>query len=144
MTDAPKSSKQRCDNGHTTLQEWCVYCLAAEIERLRAELETERMRLAGCGVAAMADTPETAAQRLTRDSPYWSASYGDVCRMVDRLMELRTALEGLVTFRDNKEKWDALTDYGVKIALDAAFERGREALRGADETTSVIPEKDNG
>lgn len=60
---------------------------------LNAELETERMRLAGCGVAALADTPKTVAERLTRENPYWSAAYGDVCRMVDRLMELRAALK---------------------------------------------------
>lgn len=59
----------------------------AEAEK---ELERERMRLAGCGVAAMCNTPETAArQRIDQDNPYWSASYGDVCRAVDREMALR-------------------------------------------------------
>lgn len=67
----------------------------AELDRLCAELETERMRLAGCGVAAMANTPTTVAQRITRDNPYWSASYGDVCRAVDREMALRAEVERL-------------------------------------------------
>lgn len=64
----------------------------AEIDSLRAELETERMRLAGCGVAAMSNTEDSRAQRIGRDSPYWSASYGDVCSMVDREMALRAEL----------------------------------------------------
>ena len=59
---------------------------------LRAEVERLRMQLAACGVAAMGNTPETAAQRITRDNPYWSASYGDVCAAVDREMLLRGKL----------------------------------------------------
>jgi len=58
---------------------------------LRKELETERMRLAACGVASMSNTTESAkAQRITRDNPYWSASYGDICNMVDREIKLRS------------------------------------------------------
>ena len=57
------------------------------------ELERERMRLAACGIAAMQNTPESIKQRIGRDSPYWSASYGDVCALVDREIELRTRLE---------------------------------------------------
>lgn len=66
-----------------------------ELEKARGELETERMKLAGCGVAAMCNTESTAAQRIDRDNPYWSASYGDVCAAVDREMKLRTELEAL-------------------------------------------------
>ena len=57
--------------------------------KLKAELEIERMRLAACGVAALSNTPESVARRIGRDSPYWSASYGDVCAAVDREMALR-------------------------------------------------------
>lgn len=67
----------------------------AELDRLCAELETERTRLAACGVAAMANTPSTVAQRITRDNPYWSASYGDVCAAVDREMALRAEVARL-------------------------------------------------
>ena len=66
----------------------CGVCLAQS----RAEVEQLRMQLAACGVAAMCNTPETVAQRITRDSPYWSASYGDVCAAVDREMLLRSQL----------------------------------------------------
>lgn len=56
---------------------------------IREELERERMRLAGCGVAAMMNTEESIKERITPDNPYWSASYSDVCNAVDREMKLR-------------------------------------------------------
>ena len=56
------------------------------------EVETLRMQLAACGVAAMQDTEASRADRITRDSPYWTASYGDVCRQVDALIEARAQL----------------------------------------------------
>lgn len=67
--------------------------MAAE---LRKQLELERVRLAGCGVAATANTPASAATRIARGSPYWSASYGDVCAAVDREMKLRDEQESTV------------------------------------------------
>ena len=76
-----------------------------EIARLRAEVETERLRLAACGVAAMQNTVSSITQRLTRDNPYWSASYGDVCGAVDREMNLRDEVERLKT-----EQGEALAD----------------------------------
>lgn len=63
--------------------------LIAERDQLKEELETERMRVVGCGVAALCNTERTAVDRITSDNPYWSASYGDVCAAVDREMELR-------------------------------------------------------
>lgn len=60
---------------------------------LVAELERERLRLAACGVAAMANTPSTIAQRIGRDNPYWSASYDGVCSAVDREMKYREILD---------------------------------------------------
>jgi hypothetical protein len=63
------------------------------IAALEAELETERMRLAACGVAALCDTPSSMAkQRIEKDNPYWSASYGDVLRQVESLIALRAEL----------------------------------------------------
>jgi len=66
--------------------------LEAENKRLEEDLEAERLRLAGCGVAAMANTPESVANRIGTDSPYYSASYLEVCRAVDREMALREEL----------------------------------------------------
>ena len=62
---------------------------AKEIERLREELEIERMRLAACGAVALANTPETAKQARHMQDNYRSASLDDVIRAVDAEMELR-------------------------------------------------------
>jgi hypothetical protein len=71
-------------------------CLEDQCLEADALLETERLRLAACGVAAMANTPTTARERITPDSPYYSASYSDVCRMVDREMCYREALDKII------------------------------------------------
>lgn len=78
------------------LLEWAADTIdaqAAQLEREARELETERLRLAGCGVAAGQNTAGSVAQRIPRKNPYWSASYDEVCRAVDREMDLRAALE---------------------------------------------------
>ena len=67
----------------------CRAPLVAEVERLTADLEQTRVQLAGCGVAAMQNTEESKAHRVERGAYGWSESYGDVCRMVDREIELR-------------------------------------------------------
>lgn len=70
--------------------------LKKENEKLKSDLETERLRLAGCGVAALGNTAERVKQRIERDNPYWSASYGDVCRAVDAEIELRLCKQELL------------------------------------------------
>lgn len=73
----------------TTIAKWCETAESNE-KKLAAELEIERMRLVACGVAAMANTRESAAeQRVKKDSPYYCASVQDVHNAVDREMELR-------------------------------------------------------
>lgn len=68
-----------------------VEALRAEVEKLKAELETERMRLAACGVAALGNTADSVKERISNDNPYYSASYSDVCRAVDAEIALRAA-----------------------------------------------------
>jgi|688.fasta_scaffold265311_4 hypothetical protein len=65
--------------------------LLESIPTLKAELEREQIRLAACGVVAMADTPESATMTLDIHPDYHSASLDDVIRMVDSLMECRAA-----------------------------------------------------
>ena len=60
---------------------------------LRVELETERMRLVACGVVALANTPDSAKQAREMRPEYWSASCGDVARMVDENIKLRARIE---------------------------------------------------
>ena len=59
------------------------------------ELERERMRLAACGVVAMADTPESAQKARDMKEEYRSASCEDVARRVDECMALRAERDAL-------------------------------------------------
>lgn len=74
----------------------------AQRDRLEAELERERIRLAACGVAAMANTLDSAvAAGISRESQYWSASYGDVVTAVEREMRLRLQRDALLEAMQN-------------------------------------------
>ena len=66
-----------------------------EVRRLNAELERERMRLAACGVVALADTPESAAQAREMRDEYRSASCDDVARRVDECMTMRAECDAM-------------------------------------------------
>ena len=75
---------------------------AAELHRLEAELERERMRLAACDVTACADTPETAVKARQMHEDYKGPAFESVARRVDECIKLRAvnaqlleALEGL-------------------------------------------------
>ena len=67
----------------------------ARIAELTENLETERMRLAACGVVAMANTPESAAKFRQMNDKYRSASLNDVIRCVDEEMKLRNQVAEL-------------------------------------------------
>lgn len=76
----------RDEDGHPiTQRQW---------DSLRQQLETERMRLAACGVVALSNTPESAAKARDMFPDYRSASCDDVARAVDREIELRQQLAG--------------------------------------------------
>jgi len=61
----------------------------ARVKELEAQLERERMRLAGCGAVALANTKETAESTRKCHPDYESASKNDVERAVDEQMRLR-------------------------------------------------------
>ena len=65
------------------------------IDALTDELERERMRLAACGVVALADAVESAKQAREIHNDYKSASCGDVARRVDEFIALRTERDAL-------------------------------------------------
>lgn len=68
-------------------------CLDA-LDSAEQEIERLQLQLAACGVAAMCNTQASKEeQHIERDNPYWSASYGDVCRAVDREMGLRAIVK---------------------------------------------------
>lgn len=62
------------------------------ILQLEKSLETERMRLAACGVVADANTPESAKKAREMKSEYLSASLESVCNAVDQEIKYREAL----------------------------------------------------
>ena len=74
---------------------WKFEKLRPVIHGLMDEIEKLRMQLAGCGVAAMQNTKEAVKERITKDNPYWSSSYGDVCRAVDSEIEFREEIQTL-------------------------------------------------
>ena len=65
---------------------------AAELEAARADIELERIRLAVCGVVAMANTMDSAVKAREMLPEYRSASLNDVIRAVDSEMSLRDRL----------------------------------------------------
>lgn len=67
----------------------------AQNAELRAERERERMRLAACGVVALANTPEAAAKERNMHPDYWSGSCQSVADAVDREMALRAKCDEL-------------------------------------------------
>lgn len=69
--------------------------LREEVERLRDELETERMRVVACGVIALSNTRESAERQRKMHQKYRCASVIDVERAVDREMDLREEVERL-------------------------------------------------
>lgn len=66
-----------------------VAAVRAKWLKAKDELERERMRLAACGVVALANTRELAAKARDFPAEYQSASCDDVARAVDRGMALR-------------------------------------------------------
>ena len=85
---------------------YCSKCVDTALRQARKELEREQLRLAACSVAARANTPDSAAGRINRDHPYWSASYADVCLAVDREMDLRAKLAAAERERD---EWQGIS-----------------------------------
>jgi regulator of replication initiation timing len=103
-----------------------------ERDQLKAENEKLRMQLAGCGVAAMCNTKESAnKQRIGKENPYYSASYQDVCDAVDREMKLRERIanlrEGLTVITTNGLTrgmgWTASQHSRIVLAQDDEMEK---------------------
>jgi len=88
-------------NGRANRFQMLVIERDKQLDRAKEDAQTERMRLAGCGVVAGQNTPKSAADRLDKNDPYWSSSYGDVCAAVDREMALRADLKDFEKFIDD-------------------------------------------
>ena len=104
-----------------------ILSLIDRLKKAEAELERERMRLAACGVVAMADTPESAAKAQEMRDEYRSASCDDVSRRVDECMTLRAerdALAALVSDLDESSSY--WSEYEVPLGI---VERIKEAAK---------------
>ena len=109
---------------------------ADEIERLRADLEREQLRLAACGVVALANTPESAAKARQMHDDYRSASCDGVARAVDREMALRAAL---VAAMEIVQKERTRIAYNAKGAPPAIYDGYADIMRRLD---AVIAQAD--
>lgn len=78
--------------------------LKAANAKMSDELETERIRLAACGVVALANTPESAAKAREMKDEYRSASCDDVARLVDSEMKMRKCLEAIESIMNEAGK----------------------------------------
>lgn len=83
-----------------------------KIKQLESNTEILAMRLAACGVVALADTPESAKRARDMLPQFRSGSCDDVARRVDECMKLRSQLEKVTAERN--------------LVID---ERRKEALR---------------
>lgn len=111
---------------------------ATETERmLRSELETERIRLAACGVVALSNTPESAAKARDMLPEYRSASCDDVARMVDEQMHLRASLTNSqnrlfdVLVGDDGQAWKEAERYLERERPDLYGALNQRVQRGA-------------
>jgi hypothetical protein len=75
------------------------------IKELEDQLETERNRLAVCGVVALADTVSSRVEARKMLPEYRSASLSDVERRVDECIELREKLAAVTEERNDLASW---------------------------------------
>ena len=109
---------------------------AARLAAAESERDALRMQLVACGVVALANTPESAANAREMHPDYRSAACDDVARAVDREMALRAECDALRAdaerYRWMREKNGVAVDVIVfgtthgdlDAAIDAAMKGG--------------------
>ena len=93
-----------------------------KLSRLEQELETERMRLAACGVIALSNTADSAINARDMLPEYWSASAQDCASAVDREMDYRSRLAVTERERDELRKDAEIAVSTRNVALNALQE----------------------
>ena len=122
-----------------------TYTADDEISRLRAELETERMRLVACSVIALANTPESAASARDMHPDYQSPYCDDVARAVDREIALRAELDSMTASRKAAAAWGELWRVRCARAVDelavarAELAECKDLLRIASDFVERLP-----
>ena len=107
---------------------------AEAITKLRAELETERMRLVACSVIALANTPESAASARGMHPDYQSPYCDDVARAVDREIALRAELEEC---RRDAERYRTALEQILAPFEDLNFVSGNKLLTYIHDTATA-------
>jgi hypothetical protein len=145
VADPARREKLLRDWAMTVQREAYAAGRRAERDKLREELERERMRLAACGVVAMANTPGTAAMARDMHADYRSGSCDEVAKAVDREMALRAEAAKLKAERDAHaefyRRFLSLQGDVTKITEEAMEAiKLREALREASNNMRKLME----
>ena len=91
--------------------------LRKQVAELEKELETERMRLAACGVIALSNTRESAAKQRDMHEDYKSASLSEVIRAVDTEIEQRERIAELEKENEKLKERNRKLDVDLLRAL---------------------------
>ena len=94
----------------------CSHPIQVELEQLAAsqqEVEQLRVQLAGCGVAALANTHESRQQSAKQGDYGWSQSYQDVLDAIGREINLREQLDSSQREVETIRKQTAREIYGL-------------------------------
>ena len=100
---------------------WGDYVSHDDYAALEAECERLRMQLVACGVVALANTPESAAQARQMHPDYMSASCSDVADAVGREMTLRRQRDKLAKVLEDVEREHDL----IRRMKNCEIQRGR-------------------
>lgn len=111
-----------------------------ELTKQADQIETLRMQLAACDVAALQNTRESLETRIPKDNPYYSAAYRSVCDAVDREIAHREGctkqaerIEKLRTKLSAQMHQTQITAQQIHDAVLAAIKRGTTFPDGIDE-----------
>lgn len=107
---------------HAMASDRTVAELRDQLAATKRELEREQLRLAACGVVALADTPESAKQARNMHPDYMSGSCNSVARRVDECMDLRKRLAA-----EKKESETLGTAYECLLDLVKTYQMTQDA-----------------
>lgn len=119
-----------------TMSPNAILSLIDRLKKAESELERERIRLAACGVVAMADTPESAAEAREMRDEYRSASCDDVARRVDECMTLRAERDALA--RD-AERYRWIREHRIGVKWCELYAGGPALDEVIDSTMKALP-----
>jgi len=88
--------------------------MVMEIKKLKAEIETEKMKLVACQIVQCNTERSFDHYKLPNDSPYYSSTYSECIKVVKREMRLRSDLT--IAFETIRELSEALTAVMSDIA----------------------------